>query len=282
MLFEGVVSRRAFALGLAILAVLGGDAWKLTARLVNDPSRALIATYLPHLHPGEKHRRGTFHLVALGDSVAAAVHCDCEGYVGIYSAWLADETHRNVETLNFGLGGKTSSDLVDDVTNDVSVRNALRKANVVLLEIGANDFDFSSYDGPSCDNLSCFADDISQLRKNLAAIGSAIKTLRQGKATFVVVTGYWAVWSDGAVGQSHGPTYMRINYSLTQHTNQVTSDFANAELFHYVDIYAPFHGPEGNRDDTVLLADDGDHPSSAGHALIASTMLNAGVPSLLP
>ena len=41
-----------------------------------------------------------------------------------------------------------------------------------------------------------------------------------------------------------------------------------------VDLYAPFKGA-GDVDPTPLLADDGDHPDAAGHALIARVLLAA-------
>lgn len=63
---------------------------------------------------------------------------------------------------------------------------------------------------------------------------------------------------------------------LTRQVNAAIKSDAVAEHVAYVDIYTPFKGKDGDIDDTALLAPDGDHPSQAGHRVIANALAAVG------
>ena len=76
--------------------------------------------------------------MALGDSLAAGVGAE-RGYVDRYAAHLRDDTGARVRVSNFGVSGQTSSELLDALRGDESLRRAIEGAEVVTFNIGIND-----------------------------------------------------------------------------------------------------------------------------------------------
>ena len=112
------------------------------------------------------------------------------------------------------------------------------------------------------------------LRVQLTSALSTMRRLRGGRPTTIVLTGYWNVFLDGAVGRAKGRRYVAASDALTRAVNGVIQDVAKRSGAQYVNLYAAFKS-DGDADDTALLAADGDHPSEAGHRLIASTIQRA-------
>jgi lysophospholipase L1-like esterase len=81
------------------------------------------------------------------------------------------------------------------------------------------------------------------------------------------------------LGRALGAQYMRVGDALTRQVNRIIRQVAAAAHVHFVDLYRAFRGT-GNRDDTGLLAADGDHPDAAGHRLIAVLLVVAGIAPL--
>jgi lysophospholipase L1-like esterase len=108
----------------------------------------------------------------------------------------------------------------------------------------------------------------------LSSILAQISALHPDGGATLLVTGYWNVFLDGQVGCSRGTTYVQASNALTLADNALIASVTAAHGDKYVDVYTPFKG-DGTRDDTALLAADGDHPNAAGHALIAGTLLQA-------
>ena len=98
----------------------------------------------------------------------------------------------------------------------------------------------------------------------------------------MLVTGYWNVFEDGSVARRSFPRLgVEAAQRLTAVANAAIRSAARRAGTTYVDLYAPFNGPESHGDTTVLLGPDGDHPNAAGQALIARRLLAAGLPGLV-
>ena len=83
--------------------------------------------------------------------------------------------------------------------------------------------------------------------------------------------GYWNVVLDGRVGaEQYGPDGVRAAAEATRYANDALRVAARQTGARYVPTEAAFHGDDGGRDPTGLLAPDGDHPNAAGHAAIAA------------
>jgi len=76
--------------------------------------------------------------VALGDSLAEGVGAH-RGYVDRYAHYVGTDTGASVKVVNLGQSGQTSSQLLDALRNDHSMRRKLRGAEIITFNIGIND-----------------------------------------------------------------------------------------------------------------------------------------------
>jgi lysophospholipase L1-like esterase len=222
-------------------------------------------------------------LVGLGDSIPAGDECDgCTPFVELYGQQLARAASAPVAVTNLGVGGWTSSDLLEALQPGGDDAAAVAGADVVTVTIGANDFfaQLDSYLAGDCggsDGLGCFQPYLPQLRSTLVQVLRQITALRAGQPTRVVVTGYWNVFPDGEVARDeYGPGFLTASAALTTRANAVIASVAAAQGAAYVDLVTPFKGRGGGGDPTGLLAADGEHPDQAGHQAIADALVALG------
>lgn len=98
--------------------------------------------------------------VALGDSLAAGYTPDYGIDMG-YPEYLAkrfEQSQYTVDLKNFGVGGYTSHHLLGDIIYNPTVQAAIREAELVTIDIGANDL-------------------LGALRVNPALVGSALQSV---------------------------------------------------------------------------------------------------------
>lgn len=80
------------------------------------------------------------HYVALGDSISVGVGSFLNhGYAVIYRRYMQNDLKRKVTLQNLGKNGWTSQDLLDDLMNNQTLVDAIRKSQVITLSIGGND-----------------------------------------------------------------------------------------------------------------------------------------------
>jgi lysophospholipase L1-like esterase len=201
-------------------------------------------------------------VVVLGDSVPAATGCDCDGFAADVASTLSGPL------TNMSIPGLNSNGLVAQL-HSARAENAVRGAKVVIITIGANDFDDTSATS-ACVDLSCYAGTVRTVTANVDSILTRVKATAPSGSR-IVVTGYWNVFLDGKVGAAKGATYVAISNQLTRKVNTNLAKLSKAHSVLYTDIYSAFKG-RGDLDDTALLASDGDHPDASGHKLIANAI----------
>lgn len=219
---------------------------------------------------------GPFRVVGLGDSVPAGTACGCTSYIALVGQQVAVRAGRSAVVSNLAQPGLTTAGLTTQL-QDSAVRGKLAVADLIIVTIGANDFDQRLLTESDCrpvTGLSCYQDAIGTQRTLLSAVLAQIAALRASSTVTVLVTGYWNVFLDGQVGAAQGSDYVAGSNALTLAENALIASLATGYGDTYVDLYTPFKG-DGTRDDTDLLAADGDHPNAAGHALIARVLLDA-------
>ena len=207
------------------------------------------------------------NLVVLGDSVASGYGCSCGGF----AADLA-KANGPAALTNDAENGLTSAGLLAELSSPM-LQAALASATVVTVTIGANDFDESQAANASCVNATCYAATLETMTTAITQITSRISQLTKPGST-VVLTGYWNVFLDGAVGAGNGANYVATSDALTRQVNASIAQIASQQHMLYADVYTPFKG-DGSHDDTALLVSDGDHPNAAGHLLIAAAIAAA-------
>jgi hypothetical protein len=84
---------------------------------------------------GNNSNAPTWQYAALGDSLAAGALAQ-EGYVPRYATYLNTDTGSNTTTLNLGIPGWHSGDLLSALQNDPIVRNQVSGAEIVTWDIG--------------------------------------------------------------------------------------------------------------------------------------------------
>jgi len=266
-----------------VLVVAGLLVWTLTAAPVRDKaaaSRPRAAPSSSAASPSSSSSGATHAVLALGDSVPSGHACDCKPFPETYGSLLAGRTGHPVTVDNLAVSGLDTADLIDQLRTP-QVEDAVRRSDVVLVTIGANDFgdhhDDVVYGRCEAGNADCVSDELSSLREHLTDVLDSVRALRRGQPTTVLTTGYWNVFEDGDVARrAYGDAGLQASLRLTRRANAVISSVSDAAGARYVDLFLPFE--QCGRDVTSLMAPDGDHPNAAGHELIARALLDAGLP----
>ena len=215
-------------------------------------------------------------LVGLGDSVPEASTCGCTGYVELLGQSLHRATRRPLVVHNDATGGATTSDLQQALRAAPTAAD-LSHADLVTVEIGANDFDLDRVDDPTCLPVltsPCWADTLTGLRTGLTDIVSRIRTIDTNPDVRIALLGYWNVTVDGAVGAAHGEAFVSGSDALTKGVNATIAAVATSSHSVYVDAYTPLKGA-GSLNPTSALLDDGDHLNATGHSILAQAVLDA-------
>jgi lysophospholipase L1-like esterase len=214
-------------------------------------------------------------VVGLGDSVTSGAACHCTPFVQTYAAALAKRVDSPVRAVNLGHGGDTTVELLALLKGNAAARQDLAQASVVLVTIGANDLVplIARWTAGGC-NDACVQPAVATMGNGLAAALHEIRS--QAPRARLLVTDYWNVFEDGDVADAkRGPGFATWSDEVTGSANVTICAKAAAVGATCVDLYEPFEGEDGTRNPSALLADDGDHPNAAGHALIAATLLHA-------
>jgi lysophospholipase L1-like esterase len=167
--------------------------------------------------------------------------------------------------------------VLKQLTSDHDVTDHVAAADVVEVEIGANDVAHTSKCGV---DVSCYTPRIPALEENLAAIVRRVHELTSGHRVLVVLLDYWSVWLGGKYAQAKGDAYVAAAEEMTDKVNAVIKSTAAKSGSAYVDLRAAFKGPDYAFDETHYLSNDGDHPNAEGHEQIAAAaekvIANAG------
>lgn len=245
-----------------------------------SPSRAMLPMASSSSSSGSSSSSSSttaLRVVDLGDSVESGYNCDCTNFVQQVGDRLAAAQSTTASVDNTATAGATSADVLAKLQT-ASVQAAIRDSDVVVIEIGANDFDESDASDTACladPAATCYASAASTLTSNIDTIVSTVTALQQNSGAKVVVMGYWNVFTDGAVAQAKGSTYVTVSRELTAWTNALMKTTAAKYGAVYADAATPFTGSSGTANDTAMLASDGDHPDAEGHAALASAVVSS-------
>lgn len=247
---------RELAAALGVLVALGSATACSSSRRASSPSA-----------PATK----TWSIVALGDSVPRGTNCDCTPYPTLSADGLMTSSGRAVKATNDSVAGYTTASVLRQLESNTDVIDHVRSADVVELEVGANDVAYTSSCGTA---VECYAGKVPKVEQNLAAIVARVHDLTADHEVLVVLLDYWSVWLGGQYAAEKGDAYVAAAESVTDDVNDVIASTATNTGSAYVDLRAAFKGPDYAYDETHYLSDDGDHPNAAGHQQIADSTIS--------
>ena len=224
------------------------------------------------------------HVVGLGDSYMSAQNAKGQSFMDVYVAGLEQQLRRSVELTLIAGGDETTAKLRDQLASDDSARDAVAKADVIVISVGGNDSDpFAVYPKGTCAPKQplpdCLAAYSPMLPDNYEAILTSIEALRAGKPTAIRVTSM----DDPFVGWTEAPTktFARDFFAqVAEAQTQAVFEIAQRHGAKTVDYLHLFSGPDGLRDPGPYLADDHAHPGDVGIEAIADLLKDLGTPEL--
>jgi lysophospholipase L1-like esterase len=208
--------------------------------------------------------------------VPSADTCGCTGYVEQVGSQLARLTQRPWAVHNDATGGWTTTDVADALLTSPT-REHLADADLVMVQVGANDFDLGNVADKAClpaATSDCWSATLAGLRDGLTRIIHDVRLVDTRPDLRIAVLGYWNVTLDGAVGRALGSDFVLGSDALTRLVNSTVAQVASETGAVYVDAYTPLKGESGERDPTGDLLEDGDHPNATGHTLLRTAVLD--------
>jgi lysophospholipase L1-like esterase len=172
-----------------------------------------------------------------------------------------------ISATNDSVAGATTSSVLRQLESNSDVIDHVRHADVVEIEVGANDVAYTESCGTEVD---CYTPRIPAMESNLATIVSRVEALTSGHKVLVLLLDYWSVWLGGQYAAEKGDAYVSAAEKVTADVNAVIKSAAAKSGSSYVDLRAAFKGPDYAYDETHYLSNDGDHPNAAGHEQIAT------------
>jgi acyl-CoA thioesterase-1 len=209
----------------------------------------------------------TYSIVALGDSVPRGTNCNCTPYPPLTATGLSTTTGDKVSATNDSVAGYTTKNVLKQLSTNGAVINHVEKAEVVEIEIGANDVAYNSTCGAAVD---CYAPKVPTMKENLLSIVRRTQSLVSGHKHLLVLLDYWSVWLGGKYAANKGQAYLTAAEEMTDQVDAAIKSTASKTGSAYVDLRAAFKGPSYSYDETHYLSNDGDHPNAAGHERIAT------------
>lgn len=227
-------------------------------------------------------------LVVIGDSIPYNSSNDCPGCVGFvdrYAQALQAATGKSVTVENHSQhNGLTLPMLLDELAD---FRAPLTAADAIIIGIAHNSLELNqdepcgapldANDLPDWTKLTraCAVASAATYRPQYERLFTTVAGWRQGRPTLLRTINRYNDWV-GAPGVALTKTQRDQIRMFIDLWDSMLCATATKSGFECADIYHRFNGPRGDRPSGNLLGGDYTHPSNAGNALIAETLVAQG------
>ena len=190
-------------------------------------------------------------LVAFGDSWPYGAHCNgCEPFPELYVSGLEAATGRTIEFVDLITNGGTSKSLADDMAASSRVRDAIARADIIVISTGANDLESAgqAWTSGTCggsDGLDCFRAVADGWHTNFDAMLTTIDELRGDRPTAVrLVTNSNEFLADKDLIDYFGADFgLREGAAITAMHHDALCKVASAHGRACVDLRPVLNGP---------------------------------------
>lgn len=215
----------------------------------------------------------TWTYVALGDSNPAG-HGAAQSYVDIYASYIAADLGIQVETHNEAFFGATTASVLNVLNTRETVRDELRRADVVTLDVGYNDWEtavpaFHNHTCGGADNQDCLRELIAAFSEHYDGILSEVDALKAGQPRpliravdmYITYGDVFVSLKDPATLEGILPYVARFNAEI----DRLTRAHGGA----VVHLNQAFNGPAGTDNPLAYVQSDETHLSEQGHQATA-------------
>jgi lysophospholipase L1-like esterase len=219
----------------------------------NDNVKLQAVTYLDDL---KKVNKESIFLLALGDSIVAGVGDSTKrGFVDLMADDLSKSTNKPVNVQNKGVPGRTSGELLFSLQYDNGLREEIKKADMITINIGGNDI-IRSVDRK---NIKNSLKNFNYLKKNFSFnLNKTIQMIRSENpdASIVLLELYSPV-------EPEDKFYSMSNQLLPQWNVVLYKLMDQYDSLMVVETSNVIDGQNGE-----LVSKDGFHPSPEGYEAI--------------
>ena len=254
--------------------VAGAQSTGPVAETTPNPEPVSSTTGLPAASPA------ALTYLAFGDSWPYGGHCGgCRPFPGLYAEGLEATTGHPVDFVNLTTNGGGAPSLLSDIKTSTSIRDALPRADIVMIATGGNDlapaFDASAAGNcGGADDLDCFRVVAESERPVFDAILSEIGQLRSGRPTVVRLVAFSNEFlSDPGLIAGFGTEFGKTGgVVVTRMFRDMQCDVAAAHAAKCVDLGVALNGPDLLRPRDVNTQD--------GMQAVADAILATGIDGL--
>ena len=199
-------------------------------------------------------------IVSIGDSLTEGIGDQTEsgGYVGILNQTFEDN-QLNIRIENYGKKGNRTDQLLKRLDQD-DIASAIKKADIVLITIGANDIMKVVKNNILNLTTEPFNREIEEYKERLRAIFHKMKELNPDVHIYLI--GFYNPFEQN-FGNIEELGMITTNWNEAGKT--VTEEFEHVSYIPTADLFVP--------SDTELLADDHFHPNTTGYKRMAQRIL---------
>ncbi|MDR4887281.1 SGNH/GDSL hydrolase family protein [Fredinandcohnia sp. QZ13] len=199
-------------------------------------------------------------IVAIGDSLTEGIGDQTEsgGYVGILNHTFEDN-QLNISIENYGKKGNRTDQLLKRLDQD-DITSAIKKADIILITIGANDVMKVVKDNFLSLTMEPFNREIDEFEDRLRSIFYKMNELNPDVHIYLI--GFYNPFEQyfGNIEELG-----MIMTTWNEAGKAVTEEFENVSYIPTADLFVP--------SDTELLADDRFHPNTLGYKRMAKRIL---------